>query len=289
SWQENVTAAYEIGKLQVFHWGSDPNDDRLFWVLMIFSTVQTMAAMGVDQDLTQRMLTCPDLKRGQRSLILNACIGFPVPCMFLLIGTLIFFLARQSGGEIDFTEVPPDKVFGHFIANVVPPIWGLKGLLVAGVFAAAMSSLDSALGALSSSAVTDFYRPYVRSGASPAHYLFVARLFTLLFGILLAVVALLFTGHRDLLEAAFSYASLVFGGMLGVFLLGVLTRSRGRDVWNVVAMVTSIVMLLIIKGTGADDSPIIAWPWWVVIGALWTFVVGAIPPTPRRTSTAGTS
>ena len=152
---------------------------------------------------------------------------------------------------------------------------------MAGIFAAAMSSLDSALGALSSTAVTDFYRPLaIRRSARSAppserHYLRVARLFTLLFGILLAMVALGFCRHDDLLWEVFRWASLLFGGMLGVFLLGVTTKTRGADRVNTAAMLSSVVILVFLKlWQDRTGTVIIAWPWWVVVGTGWTYLVG---------------
>ncbi len=275
SWTGNLTTAYEAGKLHTFTWDWSANNDKAFWVLMIWSTVQTMAALGTDQDLTQRMLTCPDLRRGQRSLLFNAFMGFPVVVLFLLIGALVYVYYQSIPQAPIGSMAAKDRVFTHFISTALPVGYGLKGLLVAGIFAAAMSSLDSALGALSSTAVTDFYRPYIRPRASQTHYLRVARVTTFLFGIILAAVALGFAGSEQLLEDAFGWVGLIFGGMLGVFLLGVLTRTRGRDRINTLAMVSSVLILAAIKFfQEARDTVYIAWPWWIVLGTAWTFVVG---------------
>lgn len=277
-WTQNLSAAYDAGKFHTFHGGWNPNSDRLFWVLMIHTTVVTMAAMGTDQDLTQRMLTCPDLRKGQRSLLFNAVAGLPIVCLFLLIGTLlfVFYEVAPSVSAPVGQEAEPDRIFAHFIGTALPVGVGLKGLLVAGIFSAAMSSLDSALGALSSTAVTDFYRPYIKRGAGEAHYLRAARWFTFFFGVLLAGVAIAFAGADDLLEEAFGWVSLIFGGLLGIFLLGVTTKRRGRDRRNVAAMLSSVAILVALKYTQEHTGITwIAWPWWVVIGAGWTYVVGA--------------
>ncbi len=244
---------------------------------MIYATVQTMAALGVDQDLTQRMLTCPDLRRGQRSLLFNTVAGLPVVCLFLLIGVLLslFYDSRPELAQDVAGAMDPDRVFATFIKHHLPSTWGLKGVLIAGIFAAAMSSLDSALGAMSSTAVTDFYRPYVRPHAPSTHYLRVARIATLFFGVALVGVALLFRHNDDLLVAAFGWASLVFGGMLGIFVLGVTTQNRGRDSMNVFAMVSSVVGLIGLKIFQSPSDPIIAWPWWIVIGSAWTYGLSA--------------
>jgi Na+/proline symporter len=250
------------------------------------------------------MLTCPDLRRGQRSLMFNAVVGLPIVCLFLLIGTLMWTYYHSGTAFSLPAEVVEkgDRVFPYFIARVLPAGYGLRGLLVAGIFAAAMSSLDSALGALSSTAVTDFYRPFVArrrrkvmptSARAPDAVgtgsarglgdLLIARAFTFLFGLLLAGVALAFAGHDGLLWETFKWVGLIFGGMLGVFLLGVTTKTRGHDRANTAAMLSSVVVLVAIKLLNERTGSIyVAWPWWVVIGTGWTFAVGACFPTQSR-------
>jgi len=311
-WMQTFSAASDAGKLHVFTWDGNANNEKCFWVLMISATFTNMAALGVDQDLTQRMLTCPDVRRGQRSLLFNAFVGLPVVCLFLLIGTLL----AAYYGHVDTAQLPPEilenprRIFPHFIATALPSGWGLKGLMVAGVFAAAMSSLDSALGAMSSTAVTDFYKPYLdrRAGANATpdrsltvaalnevaalnkggssretHLLRAARVFSFLFGVLLVGVAIGFSSADRLLWLALEWAGLLFGGMLGVFLLGVLTRRRGHDVVNVAAMLSSVALLVGLKVYQQESGTlVIAWPWWVVIGTLWTFGLGACVRTPKR-------
>ena len=211
-------------------------------------------------------------------MLFNTFIGLPVVCLFLLIGALLFVYYEGHAGAPPVTGPMggKDRIFAHFMATALPVGYGLKGLLVAGVFAAAMSSLDSALGALSSSAVTDFYRPYIKPVASEAHYLRVARVSTVLFGLLLVGVALAFVDSKQLLEDAFGWVGLIFGGMLGVFLLGALTERRGSDRTNVLAMVSSVAVLVTLKFYQESSGTVyVAWPWWVVIGTAWTCCVGA--------------
>ena len=274
-WTDNLSAANDAGKFKVFTWDANLNNEKSFWVLFIHATVLNMAALGTDQDLTQRMLTCPDLRRGQRSLIFNACMGLPVVCLFLLLGTVMFAF-YHSRSEL---SLPPDvldhtdRIVPHFIATILPTNWGLKGLLIAAIFAASMSSLSSALGALSSTVVTDLYRPWV-TRSNERHYLFVARLATFLAGVILAGVAIAFSGHNELLWQAFKWVGLIFGGMLGVFLLGVTTKTRGHDVINVLAMLSSTAGLVVLKGVQDSSGQVyIAWPWWVVIGTAWTYLL----------------
>jgi len=282
SFTDNVDEAMKLGRLRVMHWGLDFNNDRLFWVLAIHAIVQNMAALGTDQDLTQRMLTCPDLKQGQRSLIFNAIVGFPIVCMFLLIGAMMYVYAQFESTAL--AQQPADEVFAYFIGHVMTSGIGLKGLLIAGVVAAAMSSLDSALGALSSTAVTDYYRLYFKRDATAGHYLSAARWFSVGFGGLLASIALAFAGSKDLLTDAFGWVSVMFGGVLGVFLLGTLSRGRGNDRINCFVMVTSAIGLAALKSIQEHVGVIyVAWPWWVVIGCAWTLGLGACANTKKAT------
>ncbi len=299
-WTDNLTTVYEGGKLHTFTWDWNPNNESAFWVLMVHATVMNMAALGTDQDLTQRMLTCPDLRRGQRALMFNALAGLPIVCMFLLIGALMWAYFQTIPGAVLPADVVDrnDLAFPHFIAHALPTGTGLKGLLLAGIFAAAMSSLDSALGALSSCAVTDFYQPFIASRGvndtaghrdlqSARRTLRVSRVFTFLFGVLLAAVALAFAGYDDLLWEAFRWVGLIFGGMLGVFLLGVTTKRRGSDRANTVAMLSSVVLLVGVKlFQEQTDTVYIAWPWWVVIGTTWTYAIGVCFPAPRTSGQA---
>lgn len=310
----HLQAARERGKFDTFRWGFAFNDDKSFWVLLIHATVLNMAAFGTDQDMTQRMLTCADLRRGQRSLLFNAIAGLPIVCLFLLIGTMlwIYFHVVSSAGMPSAIQKQPQTVFPYFIANVLPPGIGLQGLVLAGIFAAAMSSLSSAFGALSSSAVTDFYQPWRRrralgraeripaTDASDFHarevrraawldesrrLLLVSRVLTFAFGGLLAGVALAFVGHKDLLWKVFEWAGLFYGPMLGVFLLGVTTRARGRDAVNVLGMLSAFAMLVGLKlYQDRTGTVVIAWPWWVVIGCAWTYAAGLCARTPPATA-----
>ncbi len=278
AWTENLSAAAEAGKLQVMTWSADPNHVKSFWVLAIHATFLNMAALGVDQDLTQRMLTCSDVRRGQRSLLFNAFAGLPIVCTFLLIGTLLYLFFQHAGeaalpGRV---QEKTDLVFPYFIATGLPAGSGLRGLLVAAIFAASMSSLSSAIGALSSTAVTDLYRPFLRAAREEPHFLRAARLATMFFGAVLAVTAIAFAGHDRLLVKVFELVGLIFGGLLGVFLLGILTKTRGHDRLNALAMLSSVGLLVALKLVQeARETVWIAWPWWVVIGTVWTFGVAA--------------
>lgn len=271
---ENLTTAWEAGKLRVFHFSVNLNDDKSFWVLLVHATFLNITAFGTDQNLTQRMLTCRNLRDGKKTLLLNLAAALPITCLFLGIGVMMYVYCLAFPEQAPPTkEGTTDHAFAYLIRHL-PLGWGLKGLLLAGVFATAMSTLDSSMSAMSTTVVVDFYRPFLRRGASEAHYLLAARLLVVFFGVALAGVALLFAGQDQLLWEAFRWAGLIFGPMLGVFLLAVLTKTRGHDRLNVATMLTGLAGLILLRYVQDPEHPWIAWPWWVVVGAAWTFCLG---------------
>lgn len=285
SWTDALAASFSTGKFRIFLFDWHPNNEKAFQLLFLYAVVQNMAALGCDQDLTQRMLTCRNLREGQKSLLFNAIMGFPVVCLFLTVGVALFVYYRVHAVGSLPTDLPHDRVFPWFIATELPS--GLRGLLVTAVFAATMSSIASTIGALSSSFVTDFYRPLLQRlnpqrPPTERHFLRTARVASLVCGAVLIAVAMAFSRHDRLLWEAFKWSGLLFGGMLGVFLLGVLTRDRGRDAFNPAVMVASAVLLGALKLVQDRWGVVyVAWPWWVVIGTLWTFGIAALLPTRR--------
>lgn len=276
---ETLSLAHEAGKLRVFTFDGNPNNEKSFYVLFVHTVFMNMAAMGCDQDMTQRMLTCSNLRQGQRSLLFNAFAGFPIVCLFLLIGVLlfVFFQGAHNGVLPEMVREKTDRVFPYFIARELPAGTGFRGLLVTAILAASMSSIASAVGALSSSLVTDLYRPLRRAIAGRAesagerHFMWAARGASVFFGLLLIAVAMAFSNQDELLWEVFKWPSLWMGSLLGVFLLGVLTRNRGRDGWNVAVMLGSIAMLVTLKTYQSTTGQAwIAWPWWIVLGTIFT-------------------
>ena len=203
-WDTVIETGREHGRFDVFQlrpadgsglsaWLNDP---QLLYIALLFGFVSTTAALGTDQDLTQRMLTCKDVRAARRSVILSGFVSLPIAALFLMVGIALFaYFQVHSCAELPMTgaagdaRVAADKVFPWFIGNELPG--GLRGLLLVGVLAAAMSSLDSAMGALGSTALVDLYRPLVsmRSGAAAQNDLWVSRAFVVVFGILLALIA----------------------------------------------------------------------------------------------------
>lgn len=227
----------------------------------------TLASLGTDQDLTQRMLTCRDTKSAQKALILTGILDFPVVIIFLSIGVLLYVFFQINPDPN--LPVKGDHIFPYFILKNLPP--GLSGLLIMGVFSAAMSSLDSALNALSSSAMCDIYKPFIAKNRSEKHYLLVSRIMVVSFAVVLVGVAYLCKNMESVLVLSFKITSFTYGALLGVFLIATLTK-KGSDLGNIIAMFTSIPVVYIFSLTS------VAWPFYIVVGSLWTFFVGVICP-----------
>lgn len=257
-----------IDKTRIFDFSFSFTKDSVFWAVVLCGLFQSMAAFGTDQDMTQRMLTCRKPALAKRGMILTGVLDFASVFTFLLIGLALYAFSRQTGFASQVGNT--NEIFPRFIVQCLP--LGVRGLLLAAVFAAAMSSVDSAPGALSTSAVVDIYRVYIRRKASDRHYLFVARVLVAFFTLALAGVAWMCHGLGGVLVLAFKIVSYTYGGLLGVFLLGLLTK-RGRNVTNIIAMISSVGVVILLRNV----TPV-AWHWMIIIGTVWTFGFAVIFP-----------
>jgi len=257
------------------------NDSQWLLTAMLFGFASTVAALGTDQDMAQRLLSSRSSGLARRSLITSGFIALPVSALFLLLGVALHvwfqlhpdpdFPLRQLGDSM----VPDgDKAFSYFMTTAIPS-W-LRGLLLTGVLAAAMSSLDSAMAALSASTVRDLVQPLFRRPLPPSQWLWISRCFTVLFAGVLMFMAWLLRDSGTFLWLAFKITSLTYGSLLGVFLLGRFF-SRGSDRGNLVAMLAGTAVAgggLWLIETGRLQ---LAWTWLLLLGCLTTVLVGLIP------------
>ncbi|MCG3156289.1 MAG: Sodium/glucose cotransporter [bacterium] len=251
-----------------------------------------MATHGTDQDMVQRMLTATDYQRSRFSLILSGIADIPIALAFVMIG--IFLYAYFQIVPDPNLPAAHNEIFAYFIINKMPV--GLRGLIIAGVFATAMGSLSAALNALATSFVKDFYTPYFKKNADDRHYVSAARLFTFVFAILMIVVAglaaysVLHDPALTIIPIALGIIGYTYGSLLGIFLIGMLTRSRGNDRGNLIAMVCGFLTVFVLSGLankvlgwlglGAIPVPQIAFTWYIMFGSIVTFLVGLWFRTP---------
>ncbi|CUU03961.1 transporter, SSS family [Candidatus Thermokryptus mobilis] len=220
----------------------------------------SMASHGADQLIVQRLLTTDSLKNSQRALITTGFIVSIQFFVFLFIGLMLYTF--HNGIEMN-----PNEVFADFIVKYMPS--GVSGLIIAGLFAAAMSTLAGSMSSLASSAMVDIYKPYFGKDNDERKELFVSRVITAIWAVLLVGSAVFFMRtERTVVELALSIASFTYGGLLGSFLLGVLFKKIDEGSALVGFVSGVVVMIYVILNTK------IAWTWHTFIGASTTIVVG---------------
>ncbi|MBI3855595.1 MAG: sodium/solute symporter [Planctomycetes bacterium] len=249
---------------------------------LVCGPILTFATHGTDQDLVQRMLTCKGSRQGSRSVVFSGLISIPMVLLFLYIGTCLYAFYRHHPDLQAGLPARQDQVFPHFIVHQLPA--GIRGLVIAAVFAAAMSTTSSAIGALALVAVVDGLKRLRPGPDDPARDLRHSRIMTAVMGALLIVVAIGFQKvSKSLLDTGLEVMTYAYGALLGVFVLGRVTTSRGSDGGNVLAMLASVGVVIAVKFGVSRE--LIAWPWFTVIGFATTFGLGALFRT-RATSSA---
>jgi solute:Na+ symporter, SSS family len=262
-WENVLTSAGAAGKLQLLDFSWDLTTPYTIWAGVFGGAIFTMASHGTDQLIVQRLLTCRDERSARKALIGS---GFAVILQFLIFLMLGLGLWTFYGGRpFDST----DEIFAGFIVQQLPS--GLTGLLIAGVFAAAMSSLSSSINALASATAYDYWAPLVGARDDEARILRAGKVFTLIWAALLIGAAVAFiplSRETSAVEMALGIAAMVYGGLLGAFALGVLTRRPGQAA-AIVGMIAGVGVVVLLRGR-------IAWPWYVPLGAGVTLGVGIL-------------
>jgi len=265
-WGEILSSSLAAGKLQVLDFRLDPAVPYTFWAGLLGGGFLTMASHGADQLIVQRLLTCRDLRASQRALVGSAVSVMAQFVVFLLVGLGLW--AFYQGRPFERS----DEIFALFIIQELPP--GITGLLIAGIFAAAMSSLSSSINSLASASAYDFWAPMRGAVGEEARILRAGKAFTLLWAALLvggAVAFIPLSRGTTAVEVALGIASVVYGGLLGAFGLGVLV-DRADQRSAIVGMVAGIGTVMVVWFTVPDR---VAWPWFALIGTGVTFLVGA--------------
>ncbi len=266
------------------------SSEYTLWTAFLGATFLAMATHGTDQDMVQRMLAAKDSKTGTRAVILSGLVDIPVVLIFLICGMLVFVYYSKVGMELPMTadgQIEQMKVFPYFIIHHLPV--GVRGLLVAALLATAMGSLSTALNALATTATRDWYRDVFKPAATEKQLLSAVRWLTVLFAALLIAVGavsawyVVMNPSARILPIALGIFGYTYGSLLGVFLLGMLTRSRGNDAGNVLAMLAGFAVVITLEILGSRDMIThIAFPWRVTIGTIATFAVGCCFRTPAH-------
>src|SRR6266498_2996251 len=266
------------------------------------STFITMGTHGTDQDFVQRMLTAPDVRRSRRSLILSGIADVPIAFTFLSIG-LLLWVYYQAHPDPTLPKTP-NETFCHFILYEMPV--GLRGLLIAGIFATAMGSLSTALNALATSFTRDWYEAYINRTSTPEQSLSAVRCATVAFSVLMIVVAsitaylVIVYPNVRIIPIVLGIYGYTYGSVLGIFLAGMLTKSRGNDRGNVLAMIIGFIVVAILSGLPNKLAalfgtmvykqpqwlPVMEFPWWICFGTIVTFSVAILFRTKRANNPA---
>jgi solute:Na+ symporter, SSS family len=270
-WSAALASASEADKLTWLSFSTDLTIPYTFWAGLLGGGFLSMASHGTDQLIVQRLLTCRDLRSAQAALIGSGFAVIVQFVLFLMVG--IGLWAYYEGA----TFAQSDAIFATFIIEALPP--GVTGLLIAGVFAAAMSSLSSSINALASASSYDFWAPLTKREGDEFALLRAGRVFTLIWAILLVGAAILYipmSENAAAVEVALTIASLVYGGLLGAFFLGILDRRANQQgVIAGIACGIGVVTTLWVTSTFVLERVILGWPWFVLLGTLVTMLVGA--------------
>jgi Na+/proline symporter len=252
--------------------------------------------------MVQRMLTAKNKRQSAVATILSGLADIPITLVVLGIGILLYVFYQQNVDAMlpkgTTGTVSSNKVFPYFVLTVMPA--GLRGLVIAGVLATTMGSLSTALNSLATSYVRDFHFRWFGEPATDAGKVRVLRFGTVLFATLLVSVALAtayVTSHNPqlrILPIILGIFGYTYGSLLGVFMTGLFTRTRGSDFGNVIAMITGFVVVAYMSGLDKDVMglfgaqgisrpewmPVIEFPWRIMFGTVTTFAVAMMFRTP---------
>jgi SSS family transporter len=267
-WTTVVRAAASGDKFNVLNFGFKNGISGFFsqpYTLiggLVGGAFLSMASHGTDQLIVQRLLSTKNLRDSQKAVIGSGVIVIFQFAIFLVLGVMLYAYYGTINAK-------PDEIFPMFIINVLPP--GVTGIIIAGLFAAAMSTLAGSMSSLASSTVHDLYIPFLGKDIDEEKKLKVSRIFTILWAVLLIFAAVFFMNtSKAVVELALSIASFTYGGLLGTFLLGVLSKkAKERDALSgFTAGILTMIVVISLK--------LVAWTWFTIIGVIGTLIVGSL-------------
>lgn len=262
-WHTVHAIAVERGKFRVFDWSWSMTETYTFWSGVIGGTFFTIASHGTDQLIVQRLLAARSEGESKAALITSGVVVFFQFSLFLLIGAMLYVYYQFIPHAGAFART--DIIFPTFIVSRMPH--GISGLLISAILAAAMCNLSAALNSLSSTSIVDFYSR-LRPATSEERRVYLSRIATLFWAVVLFVLAILARRSGKVIEAGLSIASVAYGSLLGVFLLGVLTKSvseRGAIAGMIAGFAVDLYLWL---RTG------VSFTWYAVLGGAVTMTVG---------------
>jgi solute:Na+ symporter, SSS family len=269
-WPEVMQAAAASGgKLRVFDFAFSLTQSYTFWSGLLGGTFLTMASHGTDQTMVQRLLAARNERDSKKALLVSGVIILVQFTLFLLIGVMLFVYMRN--GLLAVPAGDSDRIYPAFIVHRMPV--GLAGIVLASIFAIAMSNASGSLNSLASSSMMDMG---TRRAESAAQSLGASRRMTLVWGVVLGLLALVPWG--PVLVAGLTIASITYGALLGVFLLGT-WNTRANENGALVGFAAGLATMIAVN----RFTPL-AWTWYVLAGTIVTFAVGTIASELARRS-----
>jgi solute:Na+ symporter, SSS family len=264
-------AAAAGGKLTIFDFTFSLTRSYTFWSGVIGGTFLTMASHGTDQTMVQRLLAARNERDSKTALLASGVVIFIQFTLFLLIGVMLF--AYQQHAAIPLPVADADRIFPEFIVREMPV--GLAGLVLAAIFAVAMSNASGALNSLASSSIMDLSSLRGTAPADQPRLLRLSRRATIFWGVVLGAFGLIHWG--PVLVAGLTIASITGGVMLGLFLLCVWNR-RATAIGTAAGMLAGLFVMV-----GVKFLTPLAWTWYVLVGTVVTFGVGSMASLLDRT------
>ena len=248
----SMDAAVEAGKFHVvdFNFSSTSFMTMAIWVVIIGGAGQNLASYTADQAVVQRYMTTPDEKMAARSIWLNGFMAIPAAAIFFGMGTAFWMFYRSNPEKLDPT-IAADRIMPHFISQELP--MGLAGLVVAGIFAAAQSTVSTSMNSGATTVVTDFFKP-LDVFKSDKSYLWLARLITLMMGIVGTAAGLLFVDPdiKSLFDQFIGILGMFLGVLAGLFALGATTR-RASGTGSLIGAAVAILFMTVIVFAAKDQ------------------------------------
>jgi SSS family transporter len=262
-WTTVHEVARQAGKFRVFDFSLDWTTKYTLWSGVVGGTFFTTASHGTDQLIVQRLLAARSEGQAKIALISSGIVIFFQFSLFLMIGAMLFVLYRSFPSAATVSRT--DTVFPTFIVTRMPH--GVSGLLIAAILAAAMSNLSAALNSLSSTAIVDFYLRLFPD-ASERRRIYFSRIAMAGWAVVLFILALFARHGGRVIEVGLTIASVAYGAMLGVFLLGTLTRTaseRGAMAGMICGLALNLYLWLFTR---------VSFTWYAALGSIVTFAVG---------------
>jgi SSS family transporter len=270
-WSSIRQVAGHAGKFRVFDFSLDWTTKYTLWSGMVGGAFLTTASHGTDQLIVQRLLAARSEGQAKAALLVSGVVIFFQFSLFLMIGAALFVFYLFFPPAAAFTRT--DTIFPVFIVNRMPR--GFSGLLIAAILAAAMSNLSAALNSLSSTSIVDFYIR-LRPQSSEKRRIWLSRAAMVGWALVLFVLALVARHGGRVIEVGLTIASVAYGGMLGVFMLGVFTRKASEN-GAMIGMICGLTLNLYLW-----FFTTVSFTWYVALGSMVTFVVGYVASRPAR-------